>query len=224
MRIFWCETDPWLALPSITKAFSERTGISTADFFCHEDLVPHAAGRFLLLRALRQYRADCVPALSYEIPGGKPYISGGPAFSISHAGNVAVCACSERQLGIDIEVVSAMAQPPLHVLQPEELAYLRGFTEEHRDRAFCQLWTQKESLLKAQGRVLADLFLQESVITPDLRWKDYAEGFFLHRLDFLEPEYAAAVSMEIDEMIEITRLELPGSIRQLSELLHWGRS
>ena len=221
MRIFWCETGPWLKRPSVVRRFCEYAGVSTGDFIRHEDLVPHAAGRFLLLMGARQYLPDGAAPPVQSLPGGKPRFAGGkPAFSISHSGDMAVCAFSNTEVGIDIEKVSDVDPELLAVLRPEELAYLRRFPEDHQARVFFRLWTQKESLVKANGAGLGAVLQLESVITPALCRKDRLNGFALRRLDFWEPDYAAAVSMREEEPVEISCLLLPDDEDQLSEALN----
>lgn len=223
MRIVWCRIDPWLAMPAVAEYFCEHEGISTRDFSCAEDLVPHAAGRFLLRMGFQQYSPGRpFPPLRRVSDGGKPRFSGGqPAFSISHAGAVVVCAFSERETGADVEQIAPVEPPLLSVLQPEELAYLRRFPDSGRAEAFYQLWTQKESLVKARGGTLADILEQESVITPGLLWKDRLNGFFLRRLPFPEPGYVLSVSTETESPAVIARIELPRSIPRLLAELHW---
>lgn len=180
------------------------------DFFCLEDLIPHAAGRFLLLQGFRQYTGtDSLPPLC-TTPDGKPYFPGGkPAFSISHAGKIAVCAFSASELGIDVEKAAPVDRELLSVLQPEERAYLCQAPEKDQAMEFYRLWTQKESLVKASGEGLGGIPGLESVITPGLGWKTCLNGFQLRRLSFLEPEYAVSVSIKGKEPAEVTRLELP---------------
>lgn len=222
MTVFWCRTDPWLAAPSVAERFCAREGISTRDFLRTEELVPHAAGRFLLRAGFRQFRpGDPTPPV-LRAPGGKPRFPGGQTtFSISHAGAVVVCAFSEREAGVDVEQIAAVEPSLLSALQPEERAFLRRLPEAEQARIFYQLWTQKESLIKARGGVLADMLGQESVITPELCWKDRVDGFFLRRPPFPEPGYVLAVSAEEEEAAVFTRLELPRGVSQLFEDLHW---
>lgn len=222
MTIFWCRTDPWLAAPHVVEYFCEREGILTQDFFRMEELVPHAAGRFLLRMGFRQYRPDRGLPPVQQIPGGKPHFPGGKlAFSISHAGSVAVCAISEYEIGVDVEQVTDVEPSLLSILRPEELACFRRFPKAEQARIFHRLWTQKESLIKARGGTLADIFDQESVITPDLLWKNCLDGFFLRSLPFPEAGYILSVSARAEESAVITRLELPRGIDQLSEGLRW---
>ena len=225
MPIFWCRTDPWLAAPSVAEQFCARAGIAAQDFFHTQELVLHAAGRFLLELGFRSYKPGCPLPLLCRTPDGKPHFPGGqPTFSISHAGAVVVCAFSEEEIGIDVEQVTSVEPSLLSVLQPEELAYLHQFPQAGQARTFYHLWTQKESLIKARGGVLADIFQQESVISPELQWKDSLDGFFLRRPSFPEPEYVLAVSAKAEEPPVITRLELPHNTDQLLGALHWDRA
>lgn len=221
MQIFWCRTDPWLALPSVARHFCAQAGIPTGDFLCHGDLVPHAAGRYLLLHGFRQYKpGGRLPSLLLS-PGGKPHFPGNqPAFSISHSGKIAVCAFSGTETGVDVEEIAPVEPEQLILLHPEELACLRSLPEARRIPAFYHLWTQKESLLKAQGGVLADILEQESLITPDGQWKSRLDGFLLRRIPFPDPAYALSVcTKEEGGTAVLIRVALPDSIDQLPDSL-----
>jgi 4'-phosphopantetheinyl transferase len=79
---------------------------------------------------------------------GKPYLPGGPEFSISHTSDLAVCAVAcGIKLGIDIEIIARVRESMLRrVASAEEI-------ETFRD-AECgpaALWTRKEAVLKAAG-------------------------------------------------------------------------
>ena len=82
---------------------------------------------------------------------GKPYIQGNELyFSLSHSGNMACCAVSKIEIGVDIEQISR-ANPKI-----EE----RIFTESERrhiksDSDFIRLWTLKESYMKYCGSGLS---------------------------------------------------------------------
>lgn len=212
MQIFWCRTEPWLASPAALRRFCVQAGLSTGDFLCREDLVPHAAGRYLLLQGFcRTCPGAPLPPLT-EGPNGKPLFSGGaPAFNISHAGTIAVCAFSPWDVGIDIEKIAPVDPALGDILRPEERSYLQQLPEARRTEAFYQLWTRKESLIKARGGVLADLIQLESLITPAGRWKESLEGFRLHSIPFPDPAYVLSVSTrETEPPIVLTRLQLPG--------------
>lgn len=89
---------------------------------------------------------------------GKPWLPAQPDFhfSLSHSGEMALCAVSERELGCDIERLRrydpAIARRFFH---PEERAWLFSLPEAEQPDAFLRLWTLKESYLKATGQGLS---------------------------------------------------------------------
>lgn len=223
MQILWCRTDPWLADPSAARRFCEGLltgglltggpltgGLSNGDFLTPADLALHGAGRYLLLEGLR--RSGWVASLGdlAWTANGKPYLPR-VCFSISHAGAVALCALSDEAVGADVEETGPPDPLLLPALRPEERAYLEALPECRRASAFCQLWTRKESLLKARGGVLADLLDQESVVTAQGTWRDRVDGFFLRRIPLPEAGYEAAVCAEETGPLSPVRLELPVS-------------
>ena len=95
-------------------------------------------------------------------PGGKPYLPAHPAlhFSLSHAGEFAVCAISDRQVGVDIE----QERPFREAMQQ------RCFREAERAAALpLRLWVLKESYGKMTGRGLAVMETAELLFGETLR-------------------------------------------------------
>jgi len=88
---------------------------------------------------------------------GKPVFpeSGDLHFNISHSGQWAVCALASVPVGVDVErlrkVNAGLAE---RFFSPEEVATLRDFPADMQAEKFIQLWTLKESFLKAIGRGL----------------------------------------------------------------------
>jgi 4'-phosphopantetheinyl transferase len=82
---------------------------------------------------------------------GKPFLPGGPWFSLSHSGNFACVALSATSpVGIDLEIrreedLEALARTAFH---PIELAF---FLENPRIERFFAIWTAKESYAKMLG-------------------------------------------------------------------------
>ena len=87
---------------------------------------------------------------SFE-PNGKPYVGGGPFFSLSHSGDFVACAVAERPVGVDIETFRPLrAQLACRVCCEEEAGYV--FPDGDFDvRRFLRLWTAKEAVLKCTG-------------------------------------------------------------------------
>ena len=83
---------------------------------------------------------------------GKPMLPGGPCFNISHAGDYALLAVSEQEIGVDIERwrradTAALA---LRFYHPDEQAALAATAEPAE--LFFAIWALKESYIKAIGR------------------------------------------------------------------------
>lgn len=95
---------------------------------------------------------------------GKPVIDTKPSvhFSLSHAGDYAVCVISDQNVGVDIETkiksffsqeerLKSIAQKILTKEESEQFAHA---AKEVKVELFLQFWTRKESYSKADGRGL----------------------------------------------------------------------
>lgn len=82
-------------------------------------------------------------------PYGKPYVPGLQAFSISHSGSRCLLACGDvAQIGADIEEAEERHIDVAHTVYTEnELAWMKADPVGR----FFQLWTWKESVMKATG-------------------------------------------------------------------------
>ncbi|WP_300019189.1 4'-phosphopantetheinyl transferase superfamily protein [Pseudonocardia sp.] len=80
-------------------------------------------------------------------PHGKPRLTaGGPAFSLTHAGDLVGVAVHDAPVGLDVEQarpLTDLAAMAAHACAPGETA--------PDEAAFFRLWTRKEALLKASG-------------------------------------------------------------------------
>lgn len=103
--------------------------------------------------------------LSYA-PQGKPFLQQHPDihFNLSHGGEMAVCAVSDRPVGADIEpLLPYDAEMAAFAFSPEERAWLAE--QEDASLAFTRLWVKKESYLKCLGSGLS-YPLQELTLIP----------------------------------------------------------
>lgn len=80
---------------------------------------------------------------------GKPFLKGNMNyFSLSHGGNYSVIAVHKKNIGIDIEKIGyGDAMAARLMFTTDEKAWISG-----SNTRFYALWTQKESILKADGR------------------------------------------------------------------------
>jgi 4'-phosphopantetheinyl transferase len=80
---------------------------------------------------------------------GKPYIDGGPYFSVSHSGDLVILAVCEENVGCDIEFINPYRDTALvarRVFQPEEIETVKDDV-----KMFYKVWTAKESYQKMTG-------------------------------------------------------------------------
>ena len=114
---------------------------------CHD--LETAAGLAAAGLLLAEYVADEGAVL--RTPEGKPYLPGGPEFSLSHGGDLAVLLISDTPCGVDVECADRAVSERIR-----ERVFQRIFQREEADseRAFSWLWTRKEAVMKLDGRGL----------------------------------------------------------------------
>lgn len=151
-----------------------------------------AAG-MLLREALADYGypvGDNPLSIRYD-EHGKPELSAqadnqdncktAPFFSLSHSGNIVVCAVDDEPVGADVQVVKAVTvRLPKKVLADNELEeYLRikeTKQEQEAARFFTIRWTEKESIAKLIGKGIGMDF---RMIDP----KDYTMHTIIRSID-----------------------------------------
>ena len=151
-----------------------------------------AAG-MLLREALADYGypvGDKPLSIRYD-EHGKPELSAqaddpdncktAPYFSLSHSGNIVVCAVDDEPVGADVQVVKKVSvRLPKRVLSESELnkyqELLTDGTEEDTRRYFTIRWTEKESIAKLIGKGIG---LDFKTIEP----KDYTMHTIIRSID-----------------------------------------
>ena len=94
---------------------------------------------------------------------GKPYIEGGPYFSISHCKAGIAVAIDDQPIGIDIESIRHAHED---IIERTMNAAERAGMD---DRKFTRLWTQKEAVVKAAGTGIYS-FEQLQTILDNGQW------------------------------------------------------
>ena len=90
--------------------------------------------------------AGCEDSEIVITPAGKPTAEG-CFFNVSHTGEIAVCAVSDREVGIDIERPRKLSYAVIdRAFTPHEIRMAGGDTDR-----FVRLWTIKESVMKWYG-------------------------------------------------------------------------
>ena len=99
---------------------------------------------------------------------GKPFIEGGPYFSISHCKEGIAVAIDDQPIGIDIEGIRHADESLIErTMNEEERLWVMGYGLQ--DRAFTRLWTRKEAVVKAQGVGIYS-FEQLQTILDNRQW------------------------------------------------------
>jgi 4'-phosphopantetheinyl transferase len=123
--------------------------------------LPAAAGaRFAAARAaLRRILGALtgVPARAMPLrtdARGRPYLPGGPAFSLSHSAGRVLCAVARGRVGVDLEAQRAVSGAVAlggELFGADFGARLAGLPAPARDAVFLAAWTRAEAVLKAAG-------------------------------------------------------------------------
>lgn len=128
-------------------------------FHSERDRRRFVACRGWLRTLLGRYRR-CAPEairIAYG-PAGKPFVDGGPHFSVSHSSGLALLAfCAEEEVGVDLEVIREMPDAEAiarRYFSPAELERWLGVPQAIRTPAFFDSWTRHESVIKALGVTL----------------------------------------------------------------------
>ncbi|MBR3403291.1 MAG: 4'-phosphopantetheinyl transferase superfamily protein [Parasporobacterium sp.] len=119
-----------------------------------EDKARSTCAELLLIYALKQLGETQLPLPIVQDERSKPALQNSPwQFSLSHAGDYAVCSVSDTPVGVDIEYVRVKEIPAAErILHPEEaqlLLYISNANE--KKKYFYECWVAKESYLKNLG-------------------------------------------------------------------------
>ena len=116
----------------------------------------------------------------------KPALAGegGLAFNLSHTSGLAgLAVCRGHTVGFDLERLRPIeADFAEYVLSAEELQWLGAQHEAERSRGFLQIWTAKESLIKATGEGLFQCLRSFEAAPARAVDQQFIEGRF-HNLD-----------------------------------------
>lgn len=113
-----------------------------------EDRRRSAAAEVLLALALAKEK-NCAPGIVHwrTAEGGKPYVEGGPCFSMAHSGEIAVCAVYEQDVGVDVEM-------PRRLHPGMRRKILCGTEWDTPEGQLLWKWVAKESYVKYTGEGL----------------------------------------------------------------------
>jgi len=133
---------------------------------------------------------------------GRPFLPDHPDihFSLSHSGNMAMCAVSEKNVGCDIQIIDERRLSAAQkAFSAEETEIFEKLDKTGRTAFFYRVWVLKESLAKADGRGLAFPMKTVSVmISADSCAEEAGSEGWLYRLQEVPaPEgYRAALCIQ----------------------------
>ena len=128
-----------------------------------EDRCRSLAAGLLLEYALREYGISLLPGKMQQMylrfgEKGKPVLNGktGIHFNLSHSGRYVAGVFSDEEVGIDVEQIrKGQMKVAERFFCPEEYLALQKGKMKKADCYFTELWTRKESYIKAVGKGIA---------------------------------------------------------------------
>jgi 4'-phosphopantetheinyl transferase len=201
-------------------------------------------GKLLLQVALQKMaRPADLRALQYS-RANKPFLPDGPCFNISHSGNRVVCVINRtRRVGVDIERRADDIPIDEYRSQFTLAEWTSISNAPSPNERFFDLWTAKESLIKADGRGLElslkkiDVAAGGIVVVDGLPWMltrlALGEGYHGHVAvgvsdeEFCSGEVPQEITdLEVCEVSTVGMYEefcVAGIFRSVAELFQPGR-
>ncbi len=144
-------------LPLLDQAASRLPGdelARAARFKAETARAEYLLTRLLLRRLLTEHTNTVSGPFVYG-PHGKPALSGGIEFNISHSrGRLLIAFCADHPVGVDVERIDPAIDPVALArtgLPDADVAALLAAPEETRHLLFYRFWTRHEAFLKALG-------------------------------------------------------------------------
>ena len=165
----WCRATNAAHYDRHLTMLSSEERLRCDRFHFDRDRQDYANAHDLLRRALSRYDTTSPELWQFEAPrGAKPFLTAGSSggetctgldFNLSHTQGLVACVVGRgTTVGIDVERIDrlwdAMNLAP-RFFSPAEVADLHACGEAARMRRFIELWTLKESFIKAIGRGLS---------------------------------------------------------------------
>lgn len=217
-KVYYADTSAFINDPSLIEKRadevdeSRRERIARARF---ADTKADILGGGLIIKAALLQACGITKFKTEKNEFGKMYLTSHPDvfFNISHSGTKVICAVSDVECGIDIEDINA----PHDVMQLSSrfLSTLESdavMMSENPNRAFCRLWTLRESYVKMRGRGF-DIGL--STLRCDFhrgKASMYEGGMLQEDAYFKEIYgvigYQASVCLKEERDVEVKRIEI----------------
>lgn len=163
----------------------------------------------------------CVGFADYQVESeeivynknNKPFLkdSENVFFNISHSGTVAVCAFSDKAVGVDVEEHTHFEQELVRsVFLPKEISYVEKQLFSS-DQIYTELWTIKESLMKYLGTGMT-LEPKEILVAMDAPVRASTKAYDCSSLNFTAYDvsgYSLTVCSEYDRFSDSIKWIVP---------------
>lgn len=139
-------------------------------------------GRIILSQGLKKMNKNIsINDLRYTIYN-KPYFENNTVkFSISHSGNMVVCAISGTcDIGVDLEIINNTVKIEDYKSQMTATEWQQVMLSDNNQVSFYDYWTQKEAVIKAQGK--GHSIPMQSFEIAGCKTKIDKENFFLEKI------------------------------------------
>ncbi|TSJ40763.1 4'-phosphopantetheinyl transferase superfamily protein [Mucilaginibacter corticis] len=176
VKFFKIAPSPQVNYEKLIDTFPSFIQEKVSKYKFQEDRIRSVMGKVLLKNLLieESYPANILSQIKLD-EFQRPFLNSKIDFNISHSGDYVVCAISKNnRVGIDIEKVNPINIPDFeYVLTQDELQQI--LIDENATDAFYKIWTQKEAVIKANGKGLGinftDIILdQETAICENIKW------------------------------------------------------
>lgn len=156
-------------------------------------------GRMLLFKSIKEiYNLELSPKNIIYNNYGKPYFKENPVhFSISHSGEIVVCAINDNfDIGIDIEKMSDRNIIDFETLiHPKE--WLKIISSENQQIAFYEYWTKKEAIIKIYDDSLSNKFSDFETLNNTTVMK--TDRFYFKKVE-IDKNYICHIASKTDSI------------------------
>lgn len=208
-EIIWTRSPSFVSDENLNAALNMMDREEKDQFYKYA--VPHKRIEFMLGRYIVKTYLGCwlgVPPCEISFTKnkyGKLYLKEnlrpekGLYFNLSHTDEVVACGFSSRELGLDVEnTADDYFEIMPHVYCRNEMNYIEGqLTGEAKNRAFYEIWTKKEAVMKSEGKGFSMKPLSFSV--PPGMEGCVDQFFYYHTTDLNQNHILSAVLPNVDK-------------------------
>ncbi|MEZ0611719.1 4'-phosphopantetheinyl transferase superfamily protein [Fibrella sp. WM1] len=218
--LYYVKFDGVLSAPRFTEALRSLPGAmqqQVVRFRYAADQHRSLYGKLLLRYALRQQHLPDswlgqVSTGAYQ----RPQLNALVDFNISHSGDVVLCglATEGTRIGVDVEEMKPIDWRDFEAIwRPDEWAYITGGGSAQQMTRFYTCWTQKEAIMKADGRGMSlpvqQIWLDQATLTAQVglqRWQlvplTLAEGYQAHLATNKVGDAMRVQAVNVDQLLD----------------------